>query len=962
MVAGDGEAISISFSVLGPVQVRWQGRELNLGPRQQRLILALLLAAAGRPVSLSSIVEVLWGQDPPSSAVNVVHRYIGALRRLLEPGLPARSAGRWLRGDASGYRMMLQADQLDLLSMRARAAQARSAAESGHEAEALSLFQDALALWRGPCAGASELGASEHLAFTTIDHECADLARAAADLGLRQNNIKGVLPVLRRMAELRPWDEALQARLLLALSADGHQAAAIMLYQDVRHRLAEDFGVDPGDEFKTAYQLVLRANDTPSVALDKTTDPVRTSPAGPGPKPWTADVPPAQLPADLPHFTGRDEAWNQALNLIDQEVTAHEASPVLSIDGMPGIGKTTLAIHLAHQLAPHYPDGQLYVDLHGFDPEPSIMPPAEALQGFLNALGIPDSDIPATDFARAGLYRSVLARRRILIVIDNARSADQVRPLIPGTPGCLVLITSRLRLTALATTHNAHLLTLDVLPLDEARNFLTTRIGATRTTADPTAVDEIIKRCGRLPLALAIVAGRAQTHPDHQLSDIAHELRTTHGSLDGFLGDDLDNNIRAVFSWSYRLLSPDAARLFRLLALQIGPDLTIPAIASLTATPPHQARQLTGELIRTGLLSEHTPNRFTTHDLTRAYAQELVNQHENQHNRQQATHRLTDHYQRTAYEANLRLSPAVGIDPPEVTGAVVVTEVDTPTAATAWFTANWPALKAVVQHKLDEGDATAAWQLVLSLMEFCQSEDSAHDWAALTRACLHTAARAGDEFGRAHMSRGLAGALHLLGDLDAAERHLDEALELFSQLGCLAEQSVAYRNRGMISLARKDYPTTITYLERALRMAKRIENPEEQVRDSLLLGSVYTEMDQLDKAFELLHQGLLIALENDDLKGLAGCHWVLAEYHHAAGDPVASLAEWRLAFENFRRVGSLSNAVACLISVGDTALALGDRAGARAAWQEGLDLLDLLDRRRLPQTAVVEARLAGLDR
>ncbi|MCO8275458.1 NB-ARC domain-containing protein [Actinoplanes sp. TRM 88003] len=956
MTVGDGGAISLSFSVLGPVQVRRPGGELDLGPRQQRLILALLLAAAGRPVSLSGIVEVLWGQHPPSSAVNVLHRYIGALRRMLEPDLPARAAGRWLQGDANGYRMTFEADQLDLLRMRTLTARARSAAESGHDGEALSLYQDALALWRGPCAGAAELGASDHLVFTVVDHECADLAREATDLGLRRNDVRGLLPVLRHMAEVRPWDEALQAQLLLALSADGHQAEAIALYQDVRHRLAEDLGVDPRDELKTAYQMVLRANGTRPVRLDTPTDPAPT--AVPAPKPSAPRVLPAQLPADLGYFTGRDEARSHALDLIDQALPAQEATPVLSIDGIPGIGKTTLAIHLAHQLATNYPDGQLYVDLHGFDPEPAVMPPAEALQGFLNALGIPDSDIPVSDFARAGLYRSILAGRRILIVLDNARNADQVRPLLPGTPGCLVLITSRLRLTGLATTHSAHLLTLGVLTLKEARDFLATRLGA-RTSADPEATDEIIERCGRLPLALAVVAGRALAHPDHRMSDIAEELRAEHGSLDGFMGDDLDNNLRAIFSWSYLLLSPDAAHLFRLLALQLGPDLTIPAIASLIGAPTPDARRLIGQLVRTGLLTEHSPGRFSTHDLVRAYAQELVHRHEDEQDRRQAVRRLVDHYRRTAHAANRNLNPTVGIDPPEVTGAVVVTELSTPAAAMAWFTVNWPVLKAVVQYRLDDGDATEAWQLVLSLMQFWQNEGAAHDWAGLTRACLYAVTRAGDDFGRAHMSRGLAGALHLLGDNDAAERHLHEALELFSRLGCLGEQSVVYRNLGMIGLARKNFSSTVTYLERALHMARRAGSSTEQVNDLTMLGSAYIEMDQHDKAFEILHQGLRIAEEHQDLRGQGGCRWGLAEYYSATGDLVASLAEWKLTLDISRRVGWLTNIIECLIAVGDTALALGDRAGARAAWQEALGLLD---HRRLPYTADVKLRLARLEK
>jgi DNA polymerase III delta prime subunit len=440
------------------------------------------------------------------------------------------------------------------------------------------------------------------------DHECAGLVRAATSLALRLGRARSVLPVLRRVAEHRPWDEALQSWLLLALSADGQQAEGIALYQNVRRRLADELGVDPGPELREAYRLILRRNAT-----------------GPG------TVPPAQLPADLPFFTGRDEVQRRTLSLVNGHVLTHTSMPVLAIDGIPGIGKTSLAIHLAHQLADAYPDGQLYVDLQGFDPGESVLDSGEALQGFLNALGVPDADLPASHHARPGLYRSVLSGRRVLVVLDNAHSVEQVRPLLPGAPGCLVLVTSRKRLAGLAAAHGAHLMTLGVLSPEEARGFLVARIGAARTAGDPAALTEIVERCGRLPLALAVVAGRALSHPDHSMTAIARELRDAQGSLDGFAA--LGNDIRTIFSWSYRRLSVRAARVFRLLSLHPGPDITVPAVAGLAGVPLGEARALAGELLQTGLLAEHAPSRFSTHDLIRAYARELAGLQESDEDR-----------------------------------------------------------------------------------------------------------------------------------------------------------------------------------------------------------------------------------------------------------------------------------------------------------------------------------------
>ncbi|WP_240670572.1 ATP-binding protein [Actinoplanes solisilvae] len=902
----------------------------------------------------------MWGQHPPSSAVNVVHRYIGALRRLFEPGLPARSQGRWLLGDAAGYRIPVPADQLDLLKLRALAERARSEQVAGRDAEAMSAYEAALALWRGPCAGAAELASYEHLAFSVVDHECADLLREATSMALRLERVRCILPVLRRMAESRPWDEALQAQLLLALSADGHQAEAIALYRTVRRRLADELGVDQGEELREAHQVVLRQGVAGPVEQDvvpsSTTDP---PPAGVQSRMSSlAVVLPAQLPADLPWFTGRDEAQRRTLSLVNGHVMTQVSTPVLAIDGIPGIGKTTLAIHLAHQLSDAYPDGQLYVDLQGFDPDQSMLHPAEALQGFLNALGVPDTDIPASHHARSGLYRSVLAGRRILVVLDNAHSVEQVRPLLPGAPGCLVLVTSRKRLTGLATAHGAHLMSLDVPPLEDARAFLTSRIGAARTSVDPQALDEIVERCGRLPLALAVVAGRALAHPDHRLTDIARELRDAQGSLDGFAGDDMDNDIRAIFSWSYRMLGARAARTFRLLSLHPGPDLTIPAIASLAGVPLSEARLLVGELVRTGLLTEHAPGRVTTHDLIRSYAQELVRLHENESDRHEALRRLIHHYQQTAYEANLLLGPTVVLDPPAVIEAVTTTHLGSANEASAWFNADRNVLKSVVQRQIDAGSTAEAWQMVLSLLRFYHREGWWHDWATITRAGLQAVTATGDELGRAHMSRGLAGALLVLGDHDAAARYLRQALELFHGLGKQSEQGLVYRNLGQVSFAQDNYHDSIAYYERALRHSESLNDLPGQATVLCCLADAYTRLGKYDESLDLVHRALAIAEALDDLNGQGLCHETAARCYLANGDLSASLMSWKHAIEIYRRTGWRMNLVEGLTSLGDTELTIGDRTGARAAWQEALDLLRHL---RLPQVTEVQNRLARLE-
>ncbi|GID32285.1 AfsR/SARP family transcriptional regulator [Paractinoplanes brasiliensis] len=958
----NGGGASVSFGVLGPLRVRRQGTQIDPGARQQRLILALLLAKAGQPVGVGEIVEVLWGPRPPVSAVNVVHRYVGALRRLFEPGLPARSPGHWLLGDAAGYRMRVGPGDLDLLRLRQLAEQARSEDAAGRRPEAMAAYEAALDLWRGPCGGAAELASGDRRAFDLIDHECADLVREAATLALRLRRVRPVLPVLRRVSELRPLDEGLQAQLLLALSADGQQAEAIALYHDVRGRLADELGVDPREELREAYQIVLdqSVGEAGPGAADPS-DPI-ASPGGTliGRTPGVSAVLPAQLPAELPHFTGRDEAQRRTLGLLNGHVMSQVSTPVLVIDGIPGIGKTTLAIRLAYQLADAYPDGQLYVDLQGFDPEQAMLPPEEALRAFLNALGVPDSDIPASPRARSGLYRSVLAGRRILVVLDNARSVEQVRPLLPGAPGCLVLVTSRKRLTGLATAHGAHLMTLDVLSDEDARQFLAVRIGDTRTSADPDAVAEIAARCGRLPLALAVVAARALAHPDHRLTDIARELRDAQGGLDGFSDDDMGNSIRAIFSWSYRMLSAPAARTFRLLSLHPGPDATVPAIASLAGVPLAEARPLTGELVRTGLLTERSPGRFTTHDLIRAYAHELIRAHEDGPARDDAFRRLASHYRQSAYAADLLLSPTVVLEPPDAPGYVVATRPSTAAEAIAWFSADRQALRAMVHRLLEYGQVATAWRLALSLQRFNQGEGWYHDWATMARACLEATSEAGDDLGRAYSTRSLGGAEMMWGRYDSASRLLRRSLDLFASLGLRPEQALVYRNLGQLSVEQGDDPEAVVLLGRARDIFASLGDRTGELGVLSVLTEAHSNLGQVDVCRQLANRALLIAEQLGDPNALGLSYEALADSCRAAGDLSTALTYWKKATELYRQIGWQMGLTSALLNQGDIALALNDPAGARAAWRLARDLMGNL---RTPQVVdKIEKHLNRLTR
>ncbi|WP_181444955.1 AfsR/SARP family transcriptional regulator [Micromonospora endophytica] len=503
------------FTILGPVGARRGDVEVDLGGRQQRLVLALLLVRHGSVVTLAELVDTLWGQDPPTSAANVIHRHIGLLRRIIEPDLPVRAVGAYLVRQAAGYQLRVDEDGVDLLRFRRLAAEARRADEPGH---AVARYAEALALWRGSCAAGLAPDLRRQPAFAAIDAERAQVVRDAADVALLTDDVRRVIPALRQAIDRDPLDEALRARLVLALAADGRQAEALASFQEIRQRLSVELGMDPSHELSEAYQRVLHQRFR-AATIHRGGHPS----AGGKEEIRSVEPPctPAQLPPGHPFFSGRADVLARAELLLDEDRRQGRATVALAIDGMPGIGKTTFAIQLGHRLASRYPDGQLYADLRGCSAEGAAMSPGEALRGFLSSLGVPEGAMPTDLHALAGRYRSILAGRRILIVLDNCRDFEQVRHLLPGAPGCLAIVTSRQRSIGLISTAGAHPLPLTLPSADEAREHLVRCLGSARVAADPTAVEEIIIRSGRLPLAVAKVAARAAARPDLPLAAIA---------------------------------------------------------------------------------------------------------------------------------------------------------------------------------------------------------------------------------------------------------------------------------------------------------------------------------------------------------------------------------------------------------------------------------------------------------
>ncbi|MBV2353936.1 winged helix-turn-helix domain-containing protein [Streptomyces sp. J2-1] len=627
--------MDILFTLLGPVRA-WRGEtELELGPPKQRSLLALLLAHAGNPVTTSEIVDVLWGEDPPDTAVNVIQRHVGALRRLLEPALPTGGASRWLVRGSGGYRLHAEADTLDLLRFRNLRQRAATAAAAGRADEATTELLRALALWRGPVAAGIPAEARSHPIFTAVDNEYPAAVKDLAEHALRAGPeaVAQALPAVGSAAARHTLDEALQAKLMALLVARGLRAEAQDVYETVRRSLDGSLGVEPGPELRAAHGLAL----APAPAAPTGIPVPRPRAGAPAPlTPGPADAPeqpaactrPAQLPMSSTAFTGRarELALMDAL-LPPQDPAAPIPSTVVgTITGTAGVGKTALAVHWAHRVADRFPDGQLHIDLRGFHPGDEPLGVAEAVGSFLDALGVPRDAVPAALDAQILLYRSLVADRRFLILLDNARDSEHVLPLLPGTSRSLVLVTSRSRLTGLIASVGARCVTLGVLDEEEAREVLRRRLGSHRVDHEPDAAAEIATRCARLPLALAVVTARAAMNPSFPLTAIAAELRDEARTLDAFTAEVPLADVRSALSWSYNALSPGAAAVFRVLARHDGPYCTPADITALTGLPAARVRPLLAELSHHHLAEETSPGRFTQHALLRVYGTELADE------------------------------------------------------------------------------------------------------------------------------------------------------------------------------------------------------------------------------------------------------------------------------------------------------------------------------------------------
>ncbi len=655
---------------------------------------------------------------------------------------------------------------------------------------------------------------------------------------------------------------------------------------------------------------------------------------------------PRQLPAAVAGFAGRVGELERLTSVLDEGTLPGGTMVIFAIDGTAGVGKTALAVQWAHQVAGRFPDGQLYVDLRGFDAAgPPVTPvaPAEAVRGFLDAFEVPAARIPFSPDAQAARYRSLLAGRRVLVVLDNARDVGQVRPLLPGSPGCSVVVTSRSRLTSLIT-EGAHPLTVRSFTLADAREMLIRRLGEARVEAQPEAVQQIIARCAGLPLALAIVAARAAAYPHFPLTALAEELRDEGVGvrLQALDAGEAAASVIAVFSWSYRQLSDPAARLFRLLSLHPGPDITAPAAASLAAVALADARLILTKLARDNLINEQTPGRFTFHELLRAYASTQARDHDPGADQNAAQRRMLDHYLHTAQAAwylsyphqqqDITLAPPLpGVTPEEPADHA---------AAWAWFTAEYPVLLAVIQVAADTGHHTHAWQFPHMLVPFFERQGHWHDFAAAHRIALTATEDHADRQGQAHAHLGIGEAWARAGRPEDARSQLQDALRLFEELGDQAGQSDAHFYLGITFHKQEQNREALAHMQQAVDLALAHGDYRRGLAAALNgLGWVHAVLGNAEEAIDYSQDSLDLFRELGDRWGEAATLDTIGYAHHHLGDHQLAATYFERALEIDGELGDPYSEAIDADHLGDALHAVGNTTQARSNWQLALNIL-----------------------
>ncbi|MDI9836015.1 BTAD domain-containing putative transcriptional regulator [Streptomyces sp. KAU_LT] len=940
---------ALRFGVLGPVRA-WRGEEpLPTGSPQQRALLAALLLREGRTATAAELIDALWGEEPPSQALAAVRTYASRLRKALDAGvLVSESGGYAIRGLGEGA--------LDLARAQELAADGEKARAAGDLCRARELLGRALTLWDGE-ALAGVPGPYAEAQRVRLEEWRLQLLESRLDMDLEQGCHAEAVSELTALTAAHPLRERLRELLMLALYRSGRQAEALAVYADTRRLLADELGVDPRPGLKELQQRILRA------------DPALAEPSSPAAEPAAAPVRPAQLPATVPDFTGRASFVSELSDVLSS--AEGRVMAVSALAGIGGVGKTTLAVHVAHQARAAFPDGQLYVDLQGAGPRAAE--PETVLGSFLRALGTADAAIPDSLEERAALYRSVLDGRRVLVLLDNARDAAQVRPLLPGTDGCAALVTSRVRMVDLA---GAHLVDLDVMSPEEALALFTKIVGAERVAAEREAALDVVAACGFLPLAIRIAASRLAARRTWTVSSLAAKLADERRRLDELQAGDLA--VKATFELGYKALEPAQARAFRLLGLADGPDISLAAAAAVLDLPVEDAEDLLEPLVDMSLLESAAPGRYRFHDLVRLYARACAERDEHPPGeREAALSRLLDFYLATAARVYAIERPGDRlVDHLEATEYPGLTFTDAK-AAVDWLYTESDCLLACARQGAGGGRLRRAVDLLWVAKDLAESGANAHQYEAAAVAARDLAREAGDGRAEGRARTALTNALMVsdrfaqadeearqaillaqaAGDLapccwapndrgiiafyqgrhDDGERHLQEAIANYRTDGNLPGEASAVCNLSRIQVSLGRTTSAVELARRGVSIYDQLGLTVRLANGRLALGIALTAAGRHAEALEELEEALRLFQENRQRLWEGTANFRMAEAYMAGGRPAkaAQHAERALAL---RVIGGDWMRANVLTTLGRALQQIGQTDRARACWREALSV------------------------
>ena len=931
-----------------------QGGPLDLGHDRQRCVLAVLLVEANRPVAVPVLLDRAWGDRLPQRPRDALYSYLSRLRPILA------ATGARLERCRGGYTLALDPLDVDLHRFDDLVRRSRGAPDADRAAADL---ERALALWTGEAFGALDTPWLNSMRIELAQrHRAAE--RARDDLALQLGRHRLVAPDLLIRAGRDPLDERLAGQAMLALYRCGQRALALTRYEDLRRRLAEGLGTEPSEPLRRLHQQMLRAD--PALVVPDTPPIPDAVPVPDIPFASTGPVVPQQLPPGPASFTGRDAELADLTAAFDDP--APGTGTVLSLIGTGGVGKTWLALRWAHRYRHRFPDGQLYVNLRGFDPGGDPLEPAAVVRSFLTALGVPTTAVPADAAGQAALYRALLADRRVLVVLDNARDSVQVVPLLPGSPGCAVLVTSRRRLTGLVAAHGAWPVPVGLMSDAEARQLLRARLGAARLAAAPAAVGSLLAHCAGLPLALGIVAAQAATDPAVGLADLAGALADRETRLDLLDAGELALGLRAVLDSSVRTLSAPAAGMLGHLGLAPGPDTGLAAAVS--AAGPGQGaaavRRALRELVDANLISEDGHQRYRMHDLVRLYAIELTAGTEGRC----ALTRLLDHYLHTGHAALQQLRPLEqrpALAPPAA--GVRVEQFADRAAATAWFAAECQVLVAAVGAAEASGAEAASvvaagaeaagrdrqtWQLAWVCL---YQLDQRGDWAgqvAVSELALAAARRLGDDTALAHAHTGLGRGYAGSGRFDAARVEFNDALAAYRRLGDPVGEGFAYRKLARVHAVQGRPADALAEDRRALARFEAAGHDYGRAVVLNALGWHLAHLGRYAEAVDCCQQAIAIQQRLPDPYGEALTWDSIAYAWYRQGEHNLAVTGYRRAARLIREQRNHLLEAQVMEHLGDAYAAVGSQRAACAAWRRAADLLTGLGH---PHVEPVHAKL-----